>query len=144
VLGEETAFAFVQYAFKTATEGLLARQSDSLIRDRIRAELLNHLNTAESRLLEIAVDHAGLIFEIAAAFRDRVFESPGGKPQTLAKRARHRWVPSRVGWVCVFSFMGSRNDITATKALSDSYANMRPSFGGSLASCSRWNISDQL
>ncbi len=91
VLGEESAFAFVQFAFKTATEGLLAHQSDNLIRDRIRAELLNHLNTAEARLLEIAVDHAGLIFEIATAIRDRVFSPPrdGAKPDALAKRARH-------------------------------------------------------
>ncbi len=91
VLGEESAFAFVQFAFKNAAEGLLARQSDSLIRDRIRAELLNHLNTAESRLLEIAADHAGLIFEIATAIRDRVIGplGDGAKPGALARRARH-------------------------------------------------------
>jgi len=91
VLGEESAFAFVQFVFKTAAEGLLARQSDSLIRDRIRAELLNHLNTAEARLLGIALDHAGLIFEIATAIRDRVFGPPGdgAKSEGLAKRARH-------------------------------------------------------
>lgn len=89
VLGEESAFAFVQFAFKNAAEGLLARQSDSLIRDRIRAELLTHLNTAESRLLGIAVDHAGLIFEIATAIRDRVVAQLGSKPGALARRARH-------------------------------------------------------
>jgi uncharacterized protein Yka (UPF0111/DUF47 family) len=91
VLGDESAFAFVQFTFKTATEGLLAHQSDSLIRDRIRAELLTHLNTAEARLLAIALDHAGLIFEIATGLRDRVLAPPadGAKPDALAKRARH-------------------------------------------------------
>jgi uncharacterized protein Yka (UPF0111/DUF47 family) len=47
------------------------------------------LNTAESRLLGIAVDHAGLIFEIATAIRDRVVAQLGSKPGALARRARH-------------------------------------------------------
>lgn len=91
VLGEDLAFAFVQFAFKTAAEGLLARQSDGLIRDRIRAELLNHLKTAEGRLLGIVVEHAGLIFEIATALRDRLFGPRGDVAELarLAKRARH-------------------------------------------------------
>ena len=72
VLGEEAAYAFVQFTFKTATEGLLARQSDGLIRDRICAELLNHLKTREVRLLKMAAGHAGLIFEIGTAIRDNL------------------------------------------------------------------------
>jgi uncharacterized protein Yka (UPF0111/DUF47 family) len=92
VLGEEAAYAFVQFTFKTATEGLLARQSDGLIRDRIWAELLNHLKTREVRLLKIAADHAGLIFEIGTAVRDSLVGSAEDSASLakLAKRAR-RW-----------------------------------------------------
>ena len=92
LLGEETAFAFVQFVFKTATEGLLARQSDRLIHDRIGAELLNHLNTVEARLLRIVADHAGLIFEIATAIRDRLFGPlrNATELERLANRTR-RW-----------------------------------------------------
>ncbi len=92
LLGEETAFAFVQFVFKTATEGLLARQSDRLIHDRIGAELLNHLNTAEARLLRIVADHAGLVFEIATAIRDRLFGPSGNAAELerLTKRTQ-RW-----------------------------------------------------
>lgn len=92
VLGEETALAFVQFVFKTATEGLLARQSHRLIHDRIVAELLNHLNTAEARLLRIVADHAGLIFEIATAIRDRLFGLRGDaiELEKLARRTQ-RW-----------------------------------------------------
>jgi uncharacterized protein Yka (UPF0111/DUF47 family) len=92
VLGEEAAYAFVQFTFKTATEGLLARQSDGLIRDRICAELLNHLKTREVRLLKIAADHAGLIFEIGTAVRDSLVGSAEDSASLakLAKRAR-RW-----------------------------------------------------
>jgi uncharacterized protein Yka (UPF0111/DUF47 family) len=92
VLGEEAAYAFVQFTFKTATEGLFARQSDGLIRDRIIAELFNHLKTREVRLLKIAADHAGLIFEIGAAIRDSLVRSGAGSASLgkLAKRTR-RW-----------------------------------------------------
>jgi uncharacterized protein Yka (UPF0111/DUF47 family) len=92
VLGEEEAYAFVQFTFKTASEGLRARQSDGLIQDRICAELLNHLKTREVRLLKIAADHAGLIFEIGTAVRDSLVGSAEDSASLgkLAKRAR-RW-----------------------------------------------------
>jgi len=91
VLGLDAAYAFVQFVFTTATEGLRARQSDSLIRDRIRAELLNHLHTAEARLLGIAVDHAGFIFELATTIRDHLFGPWGDVAEltALTKQARH-------------------------------------------------------
>ncbi len=92
VLGLEAAYAFIQFAFKTATEGLLARQPDGLIRDRICTELLNHLKTRELRLLKLAADHAGLIFEISTAVRDSLVGSADDSAALgkLAKRSR-RW-----------------------------------------------------
>ena len=91
VLGEDKAFAFIQFTFKTATEGRLARQSDGLIRDRIRAELLDHLITAGTRYLGTVAAHAGLVFEIATAIRDHLFEPHGDSAglRNLAKRGRH-------------------------------------------------------
>jgi uncharacterized protein Yka (UPF0111/DUF47 family) len=91
VLGEDKAFSFVQFTFKTATEGLLARQSDGLIRDRIRAELLDHLTTVGTRFLGTATAHACLVFEIATAIRDHLFEPHNDSVglEKLAKRARH-------------------------------------------------------
>ena len=86
VLGDDAAFAFLQFSFTAATEGLLAHQSESLIRDRIKAELLNHLHTVEERLLTIALDHAGLLFEIATSIRDALLSpkvnkgDPKGSP----------------------------------------------------------------
>jgi uncharacterized protein Yka (UPF0111/DUF47 family) len=91
VLGVESAFAFVQFVFTTATEGLRAHRSDDLIRDRIRAELLNHLHSAETRLLGVAVDHAGFVFEIAASIRDHLHGPQAGAAELreLTKRAQH-------------------------------------------------------
>jgi uncharacterized protein Yka (UPF0111/DUF47 family) len=92
VLGDDSAFAFVQFAFQAATEGLLAHQTESLIRDRISAELLSHLESAQRGLLGSAAEHAGLIFEIATAIRDHLIAAQGDAKQAekLAKRAR-RW-----------------------------------------------------
>ncbi|MCW6512145.1 DUF47 domain-containing protein [Lichenifustis flavocetrariae] len=91
VLGTESAYAFVQFVFTTASEGLRARQSDSLIRDRVRAELLNLLHTAGTRLLGTAADHAGYVFEIATAIRDQLVDPRGDTAELkdLTKRARH-------------------------------------------------------
>lgn len=91
VLGPDAAFAFVQFVFTTATKGLIAHQSDGLIHDRIRAELLDRLHSAKARLLGITADHAAFVFEIAAALRDHVF---GPAPDVAAlkdleKHGRH-------------------------------------------------------
>ena len=49
VLGDEVAYAYLQFCFRAATEGLLARQSPALIRDRVRTELLVHMASGERR-----------------------------------------------------------------------------------------------
>ena len=90
LLGDEPAYQFLQFCFRSATEGLLAHQSPGLIRDRIRTELVAHIAGEERRLLSIAARHAGLIFEIAGAVRDgliAVAEGEGGFDR-LTKRAR--------------------------------------------------------
>ncbi len=92
MLGAESAFAFVQFVFTTATEGLLARQSTSLIQDRVRTELLDHLHSAEARLLAIAADHASYVFELATAIRDHVFgpDTDAAGLRDLAQQGK-RW-----------------------------------------------------
>ena len=92
VLGLEAAYAFLQFAFRTATEGLLTHQSDNLIRDRICSELLNHLKTRELRLIKIAAEHAALIFELGSAVRDSIV-GPAEHATAFAKLARRsgRW-----------------------------------------------------
>ena len=92
VLGDDVAFAFMQFCFSTTTEGLLNHQSESLVRDRIRTELTAHINTGERRLLAIASDHAGLIFEIATAIRDGLLTGKISKHEAeqITRRAK-RW-----------------------------------------------------
>jgi uncharacterized protein Yka (UPF0111/DUF47 family) len=84
VLGDAEAIEFLRFAFKAATEGLLAGQSHGFIQDRIRFALARHFTNEERQLLRLALDHAGLIFEIASLVRDGLHGDPDG----AAKRAR--------------------------------------------------------
>jgi uncharacterized protein Yka (UPF0111/DUF47 family) len=70
VLGVPDTVAFLRFVLRTARHCLLERGSASLLRDRIRAELARHFSNEERRLLKLAEDHAGLIFELACLVRD--------------------------------------------------------------------------
>jgi uncharacterized protein Yka (UPF0111/DUF47 family) len=92
VLGDEGAATFVRFCFCTATQGLKEHQSARLIHDRVCAELRAHFSSEGERLLEIAGEHAGLIFELACQVREGLWsigaEDEGGDYERLAKRAR--------------------------------------------------------
>jgi uncharacterized protein Yka (UPF0111/DUF47 family) len=92
VLGNEAAQSLVQFVFRVATEGLRDHQSPSLIQDRVRAELQTHFASEGTRILQLASDHAGMIFEIATLVRDGIRAigsgADGDSYQRLAKRAR--------------------------------------------------------
>ena len=90
VLGEPATMSFLRFAFRACSEGLRARHSLGLIRDRIRADLAAHFSNEGKRLLRIAADHAGLVFEIAALVRDGVGSEFAGTDSfgRMAQRAR--------------------------------------------------------
>jgi uncharacterized protein Yka (UPF0111/DUF47 family) len=103
VLGLAEAETFLRFTFRAATEGLLAHQSTTLIRDRIHAELARHFSNEEGRLLRLAADHAGLVFELASLVRDGTLAigdpsggdavgdavgNPGNKAEKHTHRAR--------------------------------------------------------
>ena len=92
VLSPPAAIEFLRFVFRAATEGLRKQQSRNLIRDRIQAELQVHFRSEGKRLLDLAGEHAQMIFEIASLIRDGVrgistVSSPDGYSR-LAKRAR--------------------------------------------------------
>jgi uncharacterized protein Yka (UPF0111/DUF47 family) len=66
VLGDAQTVEFLKCAFRSATDGLLAGDSHTLIHDRVRVTMAAHFNNEERQLLHLALDHAGLIFEIAS------------------------------------------------------------------------------
>jgi uncharacterized protein Yka (UPF0111/DUF47 family) len=87
VLGDKESQDFLRAAFRFATEGLLAGQSQALIRDRVRTALGSHFSNEGQQLLRLAEDHAGLIFELGCAVRDGL-QPESGDAGKRAKRAR--------------------------------------------------------
>jgi uncharacterized protein Yka (UPF0111/DUF47 family) len=59
---------------RTASEGLRDHVSAGLIGDRVRTELQAHLSSEGQRLLQLASEHACMIFEIASLVRDGIQE----------------------------------------------------------------------
>ncbi len=87
VLGDAAAVELVRFALRTASEGLRAHQSQGLIRDRVRAELQTHFSNERRRLLWVASEHAGLVFEIASLVRDGISATAAGEGG-MGRRAR--------------------------------------------------------
>jgi uncharacterized protein Yka (UPF0111/DUF47 family) len=94
LVGPQRAAEFLKFTLKTASEGLLARRSEFLIRDEIAAEYRYYIETAHQEFLDIAADHAALIVELAMAVRDTLlFAQPSGgaaSMQRVVQRAR-KW-----------------------------------------------------
>jgi uncharacterized protein Yka (UPF0111/DUF47 family) len=94
VVGPQRAAEFLKFTLKTASEGLLARRSASLIRDEIAAEFRHYIETAHQEFLEIAADHAALIVELAIAVRDTLLlaqpSGGAGYMERIVQRAR-KW-----------------------------------------------------
>jgi len=88
VLGVPATATFLQFVLRAATDCLLTHGSPSLLRDRVRAELARHFSNEERRLLGVAADHAGLVFELACLVRDGILGLADAKDHKHAHRAR--------------------------------------------------------
>jgi uncharacterized protein Yka (UPF0111/DUF47 family) len=90
LVGSQRAAEFLKFTLKTASEGLLARRSESLIRDEIAAEFRHYIETAHQEFLDIAADHASLIVELAMAARDALlFAQPSGGAEYMQRIVQH-------------------------------------------------------
>jgi uncharacterized protein Yka (UPF0111/DUF47 family) len=89
VLGKKRAIEFLKFTIRTTAEGLLNGRSEFLIRDEIRAELMNYFHSAHQGMLEVAADHATLIVELATCTRDGVLKAQaGGSSDFLERNAK--------------------------------------------------------
>ncbi len=90
-LGRDAAVEFLKTVLRVSAEALLEGGSVRLARDRIEAELVRHLQRADSMLLAIVVRQAGLAREIAAGIAHFISEQQARRPfdrAGLAARAR--------------------------------------------------------
>jgi uncharacterized protein Yka (UPF0111/DUF47 family) len=94
LLGGERTVRFLQFVLRTAAEGLLQGQPESLLVDEVRAELLRHFRGSGQGLLDLVCEHAALVVELATAVRDALVElhRAGGAERALQlATAAKRW-----------------------------------------------------
>lgn len=90
-LGHEMAIDFLKAVLRLSTEAMLGGKSARLVRDRIEAELIRHLERVDTALLAIVIRQAGLAREIAAAIAHHLACQQAGRPAdgaVLAQRAK--------------------------------------------------------
>jgi uncharacterized protein Yka (UPF0111/DUF47 family) len=89
-LGRAAAVDFLKAALRAATEALLAGRSVRLVRDQIEADLVRHLERADSALLAIVLRQLGLAHDVATLLTHHVAALRAGQPADgpqLAARA---------------------------------------------------------
>lgn len=90
-LGRDAAIDFLKTVLRASAEALLGGQSVRIVRDRIEAELVRHLDRVDGTLLAIVVRQTGLAREIAVAIAFHVADQQSGREvdgAILAARAR--------------------------------------------------------
>lgn len=91
-LGRAAAVDFLKSVLRVSAEALLAGSSIRMVRDRMEANLVRHLERVENTLLAIVVRQAGLARDIASGIVRFVAEQQARRPfdrAALAARARH-------------------------------------------------------
>ena len=91
-LGRAGAVDFLKTVLRVAAEALLAGSSIRVVRDRVEADLVRHLDRVESTLLAIVVRQAGLARDIASGIARLIAEQQAHRPfdrAAFAARARH-------------------------------------------------------
>jgi uncharacterized protein Yka (UPF0111/DUF47 family) len=88
VLGPERTGEFLRFTLRTASEGLRAGRSESLIRDQVSAELRHYIDTAHQGLLASAAEQASLAVELASAAGELL--TPAGANRDFVKRVVRR------------------------------------------------------
>ena len=91
-LGRERALEFMRTLFRVAALHLLDGRPVSLVEDEVKAELAGYVSSAQEDMLDIAVDHAGYLVELASGIRDSMVRARGSDSAhvlaTNAERAK--------------------------------------------------------
>jgi uncharacterized protein Yka (UPF0111/DUF47 family) len=96
MIGVDVARDYLRFVLQITASGLLQRQSEALIRDRVRAELFTHFRSAEQRLLAECSRHAELIVQMAHGLRDALRQGGNERLEALARHAgRAKQIESR-------------------------------------------------
>jgi uncharacterized protein Yka (UPF0111/DUF47 family) len=88
LLTENRALQFLRFNLKQALEGLTQGRPASLIADEIRTELASQVRSTEDAMLDTALEHAGLIVELADTVRTALEAAQAGRRQEVAAMAQ--------------------------------------------------------
>jgi uncharacterized protein Yka (UPF0111/DUF47 family) len=87
LLSESRAMGFLRFNLKQALEGLTLGRPASLVADEIRTELASQVRSTEDALLDTALEHAGLIVELADTVRAALEAAQAGRQHEVAAMA---------------------------------------------------------
>ncbi len=87
LLTESRAVQFLRFNLKQALEGLSQGRPASLVADEIRTELASQVRSTEDALLDTALEHAGLIVELADTVRGALEAAQAGRRQEVSAMA---------------------------------------------------------
>jgi len=87
LLTESRAVQFLRFNLKQALEGLSEGRPASLIADEIRTEMASQVRSTEDVLLDTALEHAGLIVELADTVRAALEAAQAGQQHAVAAMA---------------------------------------------------------
>ena len=87
LLTEARAVQFLRFNLKQALEGLTLGRPASLVADEIRTELASQVRSTEDALLDTALEHAGLIVELADTVRAALEAAQAGRQHDVAAMA---------------------------------------------------------
>lgn len=91
LLSESRAVQFLRFNLKQALEGLMQGRPASLVADEVRTELASQVRSTEDALLDTALEHAGLIVELADTVRTALEAALAGRQHevmAMAERAK--------------------------------------------------------
>ena len=89
LLGEDRALRFLRFNLTQAFDGLSQGRPVSLVADEIRTELASLVRSTEDALLDTALEHAGLIVELADTVRSALIAAQAGRlPEVTAMAER--------------------------------------------------------
>jgi uncharacterized protein Yka (UPF0111/DUF47 family) len=90
VLGPTRTRQYFQWVFRTATRGLLSSEPRLLLRDEVKAELLRYFHTLNEDLLEMCIEQASLLVELATSVQESLLALERGEGPEHAERGALR------------------------------------------------------
>ncbi len=88
LLTEGRAVQFLRFNLKQSLEGMFQGRPASLVADEIRTELASQVRSTEDAMLDTALEHAGLIVELADTVRTALEAAQSGRRHEVASMAQ--------------------------------------------------------